>query len=314
MRPRSSLLAALLGASVALGIGEIGLRVLGLGDPILYDNRDAYGYRPLPSQTRRRLRGARVHVNALGVRGPDVPAMPAPDTLRLLFLGDSVSWGGSYIDDDDLFAAVAARTIAATPAGRFRAVEPLDAGVNAWGPENILGLLDTEPSGFGSQVWVLTLLEDDFGREKTRIGEVPYFMTAPLTAWEELLALGAYRLLGAYKRPKPESDLARIGERNLATCRVIVGRARAAGARVVLVWHPTAAALDGTAEPHRQPFLDLAESADTAGLDLTAPYRLASDAGARLHIDGMHLSVAGHALAGREIGRRVVALLAARAP
>src|SRR5689334_1343442 len=50
---------------------ELALRVVGLGRPILYDNRESWGFRPVPDQTRRRLFGARVHVSALGVRGPD---------------------------------------------------------------------------------------------------------------------------------------------------------------------------------------------------------------------------------------------------
>ena len=54
------------------------LRAGGLGDPILYDTRTAYGYRPLPGQTHRRLHGARVHVNALGLRGPDVDVAKPP--------------------------------------------------------------------------------------------------------------------------------------------------------------------------------------------------------------------------------------------
>ncbi len=309
VRRRGGFLVGAFGVVAALGIGEVGLRAVGLGHPILYDNRTAYGYRPLPDQTNRRLGGARVHINALGVRGPEVaPARPA-GAVRLLFLGDSVTYGGSYVDDAALFSAVAARTVAGQLPGRFTAVEPLNAGVNAWGPQNILGLLEAVPAGFDSTVWVLTLLEDDFGREKTRIGEVPYFMTAPHLAWEELLVLGAYRIVTAYKRPKPAADVAGIAEQNLATCRAILARAAAAQARVVLVWHPTEAALRGMPEPHRQPFLDLATGAGVTALDLTTAYRGARPS-ARLYADGMHLAVAGHAVAGQAIGRRVAEALA----
>ncbi|MGH7895937.1 MAG: hypothetical protein ACREQL_14790, partial [Candidatus Binatia bacterium] len=170
----------LLGGGVAaLAVGEIGLRALGLGDPVLYDNRLAYGYRPQPEQTRRRLGGARVHVNALGARGPDLAPTRPPGVTRLLFLGDSVTWGGSYVDDDALFAAVAAHVLE-TSGPR---VEWLDAAVNGWGPQNILGLIG-ESGGFDSQVWIVTALEDDFRREKTHVGEVPYMNVAPRTAWE----------------------------------------------------------------------------------------------------------------------------------
>jgi hypothetical protein len=293
-------------AFVALAVGalatvEIALRLVGLGDPILYDNRASYGYRPLPGQTRRRLFGARVHVNQLGVRGPDGPA----DGLRLLFLGDSVTWGGSYVDDADLFAAVAAETVARRLPGRYPAVVPLDAGVNAWGPQNVLGLLE-DVGGFGSPLWVLTLLDDDFGRQKTRIGEVPYFNAPPATALEEVLVLGAYELLSAYKRPKPPEDAERVARENLAACAAIFGLARTSGARLLVVWHPSAPALAGEAETYHLRVADTAAAAGVPVLDLSAAYRGRE----KLYVDALHLSVAGHRVAGEAIGDRLAAMLA----
>jgi hypothetical protein len=285
------LAAVLLGLALALGAGELALRAIGLGDPVLYDNRLVDGYRPRPDQTRRRIRGARLHVNALGVRGPDVAATRPPDTTRLLFLGDSVTWGGSYVDDDELFAAVAARMLG----GR---VEWLDAGVNGWGPENMLGFV-RDTGGFDSSVWIVTGLEDDLRREKTHIGEMPYFQVAPRTAWEELLVLGAYHVLTAYKQPKPPADLAALADANLACYRAVADAGRAAGARVVMVWHPTADALASGSDPHRDAFLSLAMPAGAAALDLTPVYRAT---GGTVYADGMHLDVAGHRVAGEAIG------------
>ncbi len=284
---------------LALATIELALRVLGLGRPILYDNRASYGYRPLPDQDVHRLRGVHVHVNHEGLRGPD----PPDGALRILFLGDSVTWCGSYVDDDDLFAAVAARTLHERAAERFPAVAALDAGVNAWGPQNVLGLV-TDRGGFGSPIWVLTLLDDDFRRDRTRIGEVPYFNVAPHTAIEELLVLGAYRLSTAYKRPKPDADVETIASTNLAACRAIAAAARAAGARLLLVWHPTAAALAGAGEAYKTRLLADAAAGGVPALDLTAAY----GDGRGLYVDGMHLGVAGHRVAGRAIGDALAAL------
>jgi lysophospholipase L1-like esterase len=290
-----------LGAIAAAITGELALRAVGLGDPVLYDNRLAYGYRPLPNQTHRRIGGARVHLNALGVRGPDVPAAPAPGATRLLFLGDSVTWGGSYVDDDALFAAIAARRLAADG----RPVEWLDAGVNGWGPENVLGLV-RESGGFSSTAWIVTGLEDDLRREKTHVGEVPYFNLPPRTAWEELFVLGAYRLLTAYKLPKPADDLARLATANLERYRAIADEARATRARVLLVWHPTVDALASGIDPNRDRFLALAQVVPSAALDLGPAYRAA---GGRVYVDGMHLDATGHRVAGEAIGDALRALL-----
>jgi hypothetical protein len=57
LRPAALALAA---AVVTLAAAEAALRLAGFGHPVLFDNRAAYGYRPLPDQTRRRPFGARV--------------------------------------------------------------------------------------------------------------------------------------------------------------------------------------------------------------------------------------------------------------
>jgi hypothetical protein len=292
-----------------VAVVEVALRLMGLGAPILYENRLAFGYRPRPNQTRERLRGATVHVNNLGVRGPDVPAMPSPGTLRLLFLGDSVTWGGSYVDDRELFASVAADTVRAQLPGRFSVVEALAAGVNGWGPENVLGLV-RDSGGFASQIWVWTLLEDDLVREKTHFGEVPYFGSAPWSAWEELLVLAAYKLMTAYKVRKPDADLAALAAQNVATFRDVAAQARAGGAHLLTVWHPTVEAVAGTAEPHARVLAAAAVGDGLPFLDLSDAYRRTGDAPS-LYVDGMHLSVRGHEVAGRAIGERVVGLVVA---
>src|SRR5437764_15208528 len=99
MRAVRWLAAAVLGLAGLAGLGEAVLRLAGFGHPILYDNRAAYGYRPLPDQTRRRFGGARVHVNHLGLRGADVTPERPPGALRLLLLGDSGPRGGTHVDD-----------------------------------------------------------------------------------------------------------------------------------------------------------------------------------------------------------------------
>jgi hypothetical protein len=298
MSRRGAGIAALVafGLALAFAAGEVVLRAVGLGRPVLYDNRAAWGYRPLPDQTLER-RGVRVHLNALGARGPDVAVERRPDVRRVLFLGDSVTFGGTYVDDAALFSAVAA---AAQPVP----TEPINAGVNAWGFANVLGLVDAT-GGWHSDVWVLTALEDDFRRGKTDIGEVPYFNVAPATAWAELAVLGAYRLLGRYRVPKPAEDLVALGRENLAVVQAIVAAARTAGAKVLLVWHPYEGALRlGQPEPHRAPYLAL--DAD-ARLDLHEAY---ARAGEGLYVDGLHLTVEGHRVAGEAIGAALAQMLA----
>src|SRR5438045_366672 len=85
---------ALVATGAALIVIEIALRtVFGLGNPILYDSNALYGYRPLPNQTLSRRFGAPIHVNNLGLRCDEDWSGPADE--RVLFLGDSVTYGGN---------------------------------------------------------------------------------------------------------------------------------------------------------------------------------------------------------------------------
>ena len=293
---------ALVVVTGAAALAEVGLRILGLGRPVLYDNRLAYGFRPLPDQDLRRIGNSRVRVNALGLRGPDVtPTRPA-GTTRLLFLGDSVTYGGSYVDDEAVLSSVAAAELRG--AG-FSAVEALNAGVNAWGPANILGLIETT-GGFDSNVWVVIAVDDDFRREKTRIGEVPYFNIAPRTALEEVLVLGAYQLLTSYKLPKPAADDRELAETNLGRYRSIAEAGRQRGASVLFVWHPDANGLHGGPQRNREALLNMAADKSVAALDLAEAYGAADGI---IYVDGLHLNPEGHRLAGQAIGRELVRLL-----
>ncbi|MCW5890987.1 MAG: hypothetical protein KIT14_10595 [bacterium] len=307
MRTRRSATAllALVGLAGALVVAELGLRALGLGDPVLYDNRIAWGFRPLPDQTHRRLYGATVRINDVGTRGPDVVVPRPAGVTRLLFLGDSVTYGGSYVDEAELFSQVAGDVLARAGVPR---VEALNAGVNAWGPRNMIGLTMTT-GGFDSSVWIVTALDDDFRRERTRIGEVPYFNLAPRFALEELLVLGAYRVLGWYRVGRPPSDLETLAEENLAAYEGLVDAARGRDARILLVWHPTEGALHGAPERHHAAFAAMAARREAAFLDLTAAYRAA---GGDVYVDGMHLGVAGHRAAGEAIGAALVDLVGER--
>lgn len=307
MLRRLAMLAALVSGGLVTGVGgiEIGLRLWGLGRPVVYDNRTAWGYRPLPDQVHQRIPQARVRVTALGLRGDEVEGRRPDGVERLLFLGDSVTWGGSYVDDRQLFGTVAAEGLHARLGLR---VEALVAGVNAWGPANMLGLL-RETKGFDATTWIVTALEDHFRREKTRIGETPYFNRAPRLAIEEVLVYGAHLWLGRYRLPPPPEDLTHLGRRNLARFATLAALARRRGARVLLVWHPTEGALvRGEPEPHRERFLALAPRVGAAALDLASAYRTTRSP---VYRDGMHLSIAGHRAAGDAIAEALARLLTA---
>jgi lysophospholipase L1-like esterase len=79
------------------------------------------------------LAGARVQTNAYGLRAGPIDRRPAPDVIRILFLGASVAWGYESNSNDDTIPAYLeaelARRAGEVPALRGRRFEVLNAGV-----------------------------------------------------------------------------------------------------------------------------------------------------------------------------------------
>ena len=125
-------------AIVALALGELALRGFGFGRPVLYINDPVVGYMPLPSQTTKRY-GATVAINQWGMRAPDVPAKKGDHVFRILMLGDSTLYGGSYVENEELYARILQRELDGLT---DRSVEVLNMGVNGWGPFHKMGYVE----------------------------------------------------------------------------------------------------------------------------------------------------------------------------
>ncbi|MFO1257773.1 MAG: hypothetical protein U1E78_05105 [Gammaproteobacteria bacterium] len=155
---------------------------LGLGRVVVYDAHPIYGFRPKPNQSVTRLDHT-VTLNEDGLRAhPDWAITPFQK--RILFLGDSVTYGGSYINNDKLFSRHAAQ-----------ALDLIDgnAAVNAWGVLNIHALI-TEMPFLPATTYVTVLPEGDFYRGLNRIGGQPFWTKQPQFALEEIIYYGLYKL------------------------------------------------------------------------------------------------------------------------
>ncbi|MGD0631323.1 MAG: hypothetical protein ABR987_18500, partial [Terracidiphilus sp.] len=119
-------------------IVEAALRFgLGLGNPVLITPDAACSYILKPDQDVRRF-FARTYVNHYGMRSEDVPAVRPVGTLRLMFVGDSITYGTSRVDQQQLFTELVHREL---PAIVHRPVEVLNASAGAWAPDNELAYI-----------------------------------------------------------------------------------------------------------------------------------------------------------------------------
>lgn len=176
--PRITLLGiSLLGILLPLMIVEMVLRLwFGLGDPVLYRSSPLFGYRLQPNQLVYREHGAEIRVNNLGLR-----ASTDWDTVhanKVLFLGNSVTYGGSYITNTKLFSHLAVQGLEGYLGG--------NGSVNGWGVENIHALV--VDGGFSpAAVYVSVLQEMDFYRGLSKLSGKPFWAHKPVLAISELL-------------------------------------------------------------------------------------------------------------------------------
>jgi len=158
-------------------VAEVGLKQLsGLGRPVLFQAHPAYGYRLQPNQETWRFGGAHFKINNLGLRAREDWDPGIKD--KILFLGDSVTYGGNHISNHELFSELAASNLPGLRSG--------NAGIPNWGVENVYGLVVQEKF-LPASVYVTTFIEDDFYRGLTSGRNKPWIKyEMPRFALEEL--------------------------------------------------------------------------------------------------------------------------------
>jgi lysophospholipase L1-like esterase len=99
-----------------------------------------------------------VHVNALGLRGPERTAAKPPRTRRILVLGDSFAFGFG-VGQNEMFSAELERLLRE----RGLQVEVLSSGVPGWSLDNELVYLRTEGFDLDPDLILIATCENDLG-------------------------------------------------------------------------------------------------------------------------------------------------------
>lgn len=132
---------------VLIAVLELSLRFKwGFCDALLYDHSDEYEYIAQPNQDRYRF-GAHIHYNSYSQRSAE------PDSTKkiILGLGDSVLFGGTWMDQDSL-----ASTIFSKETG----IQMLNISAGSWGPDNCVAYLK-EKGTFNAKAMVLVCSSHD---------------------------------------------------------------------------------------------------------------------------------------------------------
>ncbi|MGO9484239.1 MAG: SGNH/GDSL hydrolase family protein [Rhodomicrobium sp.] len=185
---------------LCIAITEICLRLIfGLGTPVLIlpdkgEAQGGYGYIPAPDQNVRRF-FARNKINHFSMRSDDFSVTKPANHFRVLFIGDSVTYGTTYIDQTHIFTSLVASGL---PERIGCSVDVLNVSAGGWAPSNEVGFLKRKGT-FEADIVIIVLNTADLNQPFAGFQPGPGFPTEqPLTAlgeaWTRYLAP---RLLGA---------------------------------------------------------------------------------------------------------------------
>ncbi len=158
-------------------VGELVLRLaFGFCDALLYRESDKYEYIAQPNQDRHRF-GAHIYYNSYSQRNDE----PDSTKVRVLGLGDSVIFGGTWMDQDSL-----ASTLFSDETG----TQMLNISSGSWGPDNCAAYLK-EKGTFGASAMILVCSSHDAYDVMTYVPVVGVVPTYPdrqyKLAWTELV-------------------------------------------------------------------------------------------------------------------------------
>ena len=254
--------------------------------------------------------GHLIKINHFHQRSDDVAPVPPPSTLRLLFVGDSVTFGGAVLDQKQIFTELIKDRL---QRNLGQPVQVLNASTGAWNPGNEWGYLETQGT-FGSQIVVLQIGSHDLLKGKTSsdfIGTDPDMPDhAPVCALSELVFRYLIPRIEAHEHPAavdtppyagPPEEVERSFETNMKYIFEEVDLARKSGANVSVIHtadRNEVTPVDGHAlveayAPWRARFLALCEKQNVPVLNLAEQWKGKPEA-ATYYRDVVHLTAAGN--------------------
>ena len=279
--------AALVAVSLLAGllVCEAGVRIAGVGGMIAYQPDPTWGYTMRPEQ-RVYVYGHPVDVNSLGFRGPELSAAKSPGSVRIVFLGDSVTYGGGQAREEEIFV----RRIEADLRRAGTSVEALNISASGWSPQNWIAFVEHRGL-YEADIVVAVIPEVDLERQFATMEHSGLRERAPLLQLSRFLIKSGLMSvdvdLSLWEGVDPTAEAAK----NVAAVRKLIDMGEHAGAAVVLVLLPS---LPTTVDPDRWlPY----ERFDVPIVDLR-PVLVEPE----YFFDGIHLTSTGHAVVAENIG------------
>jgi len=281
-----------------LGITEGVLRfVLGLGNPVLITPDAACEYILKPDQRVYRF-FSNTRTNHYGMRSEEVPLSRDPGRLRILFVGDSLTYGTSRVDQSRIFTEILHMEL---PSIVHKPVDVLNASAGAWAPDNEVSYIRSRGI-FNSDLVVFVLNDGDVTQPRATMNDVGDGLPSrrPATAIGELWTryLTPRFFNGASKNDAGTSigtDADHVVQANLKDLDAANALVTAQGARMMIVFLPFRLDIPYKSAQAQSTLLDWSAAHHVPMLDLTAtelPYSISD-----LDLDnGYHFNTRGNSI------------------
>ena len=284
-----------------IGVVEIYLRYVGLGNPILFYANASYRYAPLPNQRQLRQRGARVTIDSQGLR--DTKNWSDPADAKIVFIGDSVTWGGTYIDDADTFADGVCQRLAQATGKSFVCG---NAGANQYGTDNMAERIRYKDFNDETAL-VVTLIAPDTTRGLAEADGRYFFSQRPPPPFRALWEAVTFVTWRFYQYLRPVSyrsaDDFRVAERSLENLFAAIRETQRPGRTVLIVLSPLKNELGGHESGLTKHVQALLRRSGFDVLDLHAAVSAVHSKD--FYYDGIHLDVKGHHFYADQIAARL---------
>lgn len=291
---------------------ELAARWAGLGKPLLYE-KTAYGYRVVPGQTLERF-GHRLSYNDYGMRSESVAARPDPGVLRVLCVGDSITFGSAATDQAQTYPYQLQALLERQ--GEGARYEVLNISAGGWAMENEEGWL-LEHGVYGSQAVVLQVATHDLFQDKAGsevVGTHASFPErAPLLALQELMVRYVLPRISQRLKLRDPGEVLYHHDRDdvartMATLERIARLVRSQGAElfVLFVEQPKGYEPDDELTRYGKARLHAKVEELAIPLILTAAAMEAAG-GTRAFFDGLHPNSLGNGVMAQQAAARLIA-------
>ncbi|MDU9005322.1 hypothetical protein [Sedimentitalea todarodis] len=259
---------AAIGIAVLLIATECVLRWgAGLGDPPLARLDPSTEYELVPSATYRRW-GNTIAINANGMRAPEHPALPANQDRHLLLIGDSVIYGGHFLDQSETISARLGELLGDDPRLAGCTLRVLPMAVSSWGLVNQAAFLKKHGPFGASAAGIVVSAHDLYDVPGATSDILPYRTEPSWTAIGDALQAVTERYLRSSHATADSQSPAVRAQLSLAALDQIADTLMDQNVRPILIYHPTTMERSGTIRAAQSRFLEWSEARGIPFLDL----------------------------------------------